>query len=125
MRLASLRHRRMAGSIVVRAATNDGLTAGCPAEAALFVLFSATTRAGIVAAYLRSRLRFRYGTVGFLPLPDGSYLVDERATVIEKAPVSCTQVVQTRFAVRGLYQSILRAFTVAHFPDFTFQAIAG
>lgn len=52
-------------------------------------------------------------------------LFHERAAVSEKTLVACTQVVQSRFAIRRLDEAVLRASAVAHGSDLTLQTISG
>ena len=100
------------------------------AQAAFLVLSAAATRTGVVAARLgncpssRSFCRRGLPFEGLTP-PQGGELRNERLAVGEEAFIACTQVVQSRFAIRRLEDTVLRTPTMAHVQDLACLAIAG
>jgi len=96
-------------------------------HAAFFVFSPTAARTWIVTPRFRlpcCTLRHPFGFKG-LSSPEGGHLHGKRPAVGEKTFIARTQVVQPRFAVRRMKDTIFRAPAIAHIPDLARQTQAG
>ena len=103
---------------------------GIFAHAAFLVLSTAAAWARVIAtrldAYAEAFGLHRRGlSFEGLPSPQSGQFFDERLAVSEKALIACTEVVQSRFAIRRPKDPVLRAPSMAQEKDLACLTVAG